>query len=61
LSAHYHQTIDPHKAPQTFLRKRRLHSISTDDEYLLSNYGQVDFMRGPTLLPCQLASTLTRC
>jgi hypothetical protein len=59
--AHYPKTIDAHQAPQTFLRKRRLHSISSDDEYLLSNYWQVDFMRGPTLRPCQLASTLTRC
>jgi len=59
--AYYQQTIDHHKAAQTFLRKWRLHSISSDDEYLLSNYWQVDFMRGPTLLHCQLASTLTRC
>jgi hypothetical protein len=59
--AHYPKTIDDNKDPQTVLIKRRLHSISSDDEYLLSNYWQVDFMRGPTLLPCQLASTLNRC
>ena len=59
--AHYQQTIDYNKAPQTFLRKRRLHSISSDDEYLLSNYWPVDFMSKATMRPCQLASRLTRC